>query len=192
MRRNNPKTGNVTLRKLLARMTPAQQSELIRSIDRFYYAAINEGFKPGEAQRFAEKRAVPEARKLVSATNPRSRMATKKKKKKKKSTAKKRKPTAQNKRKPAKKRRPAAKNRTNKRSKKSSARNRSKQARVSKPKHKKAKAKKSHRNPAKSLRNKLDSMKPGSWYSTTLNGARVKVQRKGSTLKIRPAKRVSR
>jgi hypothetical protein len=64
-RRTNPKTGNVTLRALLKRMTPDQQADLIRSIDRFYYAAISEGFKPGEAQRFAEKRAVPEARKIV-------------------------------------------------------------------------------------------------------------------------------
>ncbi len=64
-KRGNPRTGNVTLRALLRRMTPGQQADLIRSIDRFYYAAISEGFKPGEAQKFAEKRAVPEARKLV-------------------------------------------------------------------------------------------------------------------------------
>ena len=70
MSRRNPRTGNVTLRALLKRMTPDQQSDLIRSIDRFYYAAISEGFKPGEAQKFAEKRAVPEARKMI-ARNPR-------------------------------------------------------------------------------------------------------------------------
>ena len=60
--RGNP---NPTLRRLLEKLTQHQQAELIRNIDRFYYAAIAEGFKPNEAQKFAEKRAVPEARKLV-------------------------------------------------------------------------------------------------------------------------------
>ena len=43
-------------------------------------------------------------------------------------------------------------------------------------------------NPAKNLRAKISQMKPGSWYPTTLSGARVKVQRKGNnSLLIRPA-----
>jgi hypothetical protein len=58
------------LRTLLKRMTAEQQSELTRAIDRFYYAALDEGFKPSEAQSFAEKRSVPEAEKILKRNNP--------------------------------------------------------------------------------------------------------------------------
>lgn len=63
--------GNKTLRALLEKMTKEQQDDLIRSIDRFYYAAMDEGFKPAEAQEFAEKRAIPQAKKILGKTgNP--------------------------------------------------------------------------------------------------------------------------
>jgi hypothetical protein len=114
------------------------------------------GFKPGDAQRFAEKRAIPEARKMLT-RNPRSRMATKKKKKK------------------AKARRPAKKRST------------AKNKRQTRAKTKKRSTARSKSNPGKNLRAKISQMKPGSWYPTTLSGARVKVQRKGSSLIIRPA-----
>ena len=42
-------------------------------------------------------------------------------------------------------------------------------------------------NPGAKLKAKIQQMKPGSWYPTTLSGARVKVQRKGNSLVIRPA-----
>jgi len=42
-------------------------------------------------------------------------------------------------------------------------------------------------NPGTKLKQKIAQMKPGSWYKTTLSGARVKVQRKGNSLVIRPA-----
>ncbi len=42
-------------------------------------------------------------------------------------------------------------------------------------------------NPGAKLKAKIAQMKPGFWYKTTLSGARVKVQRKGNSLVIRPA-----
>lgn len=64
------KNPNKRLRTLLEKLTKDQQDQLVRSIDRFYYAAIGEGFSPREAQTFAEKRAIPEARKLSKVKNP--------------------------------------------------------------------------------------------------------------------------
>jgi hypothetical protein len=89
----------------------------------------------------------------------RNSMATKKKKKKAKA-------------------KPAKKNR-----KRSTAKNR-KQTRA---KTKKRSTARSKSNPGAKLRSKISQMKPGSWYPTTLSGARVKVQRKGNSLVIRPA-----
>ena len=65
-----PNPGSPKLRALLKRMSLDQQADLTRAIDRFYYAAIEEGFKPSEAQSFAEKRAVPEAEKILKRGNP--------------------------------------------------------------------------------------------------------------------------
>ena len=73
---------------------------------------------------------------------------------------------------------PAKKNR-----KRSTAKNR-KQTRA---KTKKRSTARSKSNPGAKLRSKISQMKPGSWYPTTLSGARVKVQRKGNSLVIRPA-----
>lgn len=47
-------------------------------------------------------------------------------------------------------------------------------------------------NPGKKLREKIAQMKPRAWYSTTLSGAKVKVQRKGNSLVIRPASKRKR
>jgi hypothetical protein len=57
--------GSPKLRALLRRMSTDEQAQLLQAIDRFYYAAISEGFKPSEAQSFAEKRAIPEAEKIL-------------------------------------------------------------------------------------------------------------------------------
>jgi hypothetical protein len=62
--------GNTKLRALIKRMTPDQQVELTRAVDRFYYAVIAEGFTPSQAQAFAEKRATPEAEKILKRKNP--------------------------------------------------------------------------------------------------------------------------
>jgi hypothetical protein len=42
-------------------------------------------------------------------------------------------------------------------------------------------------NPAKRLRANLKKMKPGAWYDSTLQGAKVKVKKSGGNLVIRPA-----
>ncbi len=62
-----------------------------------------------------------------------------------------------------------------------------KNKRQTRAKTKKRSTARSKSNPGKNLRAKISQMKPGSWYPTTLSGARVKVQRKGSSLIIRPA-----
>lgn len=82
-----------------------------------------------------------------------------------------------------KKKKKKAKRKPAKKNKRSTSRNK-KQTR-SKPK--KRSTARSKGNPGAKLKAKISQMKPGSWYPTTLSGARVKVQRKGSSLIIRPA-----
>ncbi len=92
---------------------------------------------------------------------------------------------------------PSAKNSRNrmatKKKKKKAKRNTTKKRSTAKNKKqtrsktKKRSTGRSKSNPGAKLRSKIAQMKPGSWYPTTLSGARVKVQRKGNSLVIRPA-----
>jgi hypothetical protein len=92
--------------------------------------------------------------------------------------------TKKKKRKKTKARRPAKKNtRPRTKKKRSTAKNR-KQTRT---KTKKRSTGRSKSNPGAKLRAKIGQMKPGAWYPSTLQGAHVKVQRKGNSLVIRPA-----
>lgn len=131
----------------------------------------------------------------VPRSNPKGGAVTKKKTKKKNTTAK---------RKPAKKKNagPQSRRKTIKRMKKSGAFSRYGYAKghetgnfreLTRGKGKKKSSARSKSNPSSALRAKLRQMKPHKWYPTTLSGAKVKVQRKGQSLIIRPAtKRRSR
>lgn len=86
---------------------------------------------------------------------------------------------------------------TKKKKKKAKAKRPKKQNRkpTQKAKNRKRSTAAKHRsssNPGKKLREKIAQMKPGSWYPTTLSGAKVKVQRKGNSLVIRPASKRKR
>lgn len=78
----------------------------------------------------------------------------------------------------------STRNPVQKKKKKTKAKSSAKRAPAKKNKKGKPKSK---RNAAKTLRDNIAKMKPGSWYDTTLKGAKVKVQRKGGSLIIRPA-----
>ncbi len=86
-------------------------------------------------------------------------------------------------------RNPMATKKKKKKAKRSTAKNRTKKCSTAKNKKQKRSTAKHHSksNPGAKLRQKIAQMKPGSWYPTTLSGARVKVQRKGNSLVIRPA-----
>lgn len=66
MRHNPSKT---PLRRLLERLTTAQQDMVTRGMDSMYYTAIEQGFKPAEAEKLADQKALSLAKKYA-AENP--------------------------------------------------------------------------------------------------------------------------